>query len=645
MEVLTIYEIEEIRGVGDKLIKKIIREYGSYEKFEDSIRNYDIEKLMNIQGISQKIALDIIRKIHDNSENEFLKTEQSEKIYDEIITRILDFSNTDYARTRVLLLKPTTDYKKIKETQKMVSDTIEKTSTLDYDIIQDLYQKIRPLNNEIKARFDDEYAIVCEDYEDYISLIQKGFDKYCNVFAIEDNASLEEFEFIIYLYNDYNIDPGEANNIIAISNQSEDYEIQPNITLEYYKQNRPILENVYQLREYLGLESCIGEALEALDAIKVETQNQIAITEIIDELKDEINETLKNEIKKIELDGDEILQLLNNEDLPPKIKNIFDEILSNAREELSDKTGILFDPFIMKYPIEIDQNELKRVQDNISSNIHIKKYEQELNACSLLERYGEEIKRETREIIEYDYPLTLARFSKFYDLTIPQIKNTYHLEGSLHLTLKQDEKISQTPMQKINYSLDEENNIILLTGANSGGKTTLLETIGQHCIMAHMGLGVCSENATIAKTDEVHYFTKKHSLNAGAFETFITSFIPVTIGKEKKLVLIDELESITELEAAIKIIIGFIEHIQNDKTYAIIVTHMAPEILKRTDNIKIRTDGIEAKGLDENYNLIVDRTPKINYLANSTPELIIKKIYEKSEEPLKSVYKDILEKF
>ncbi len=642
---LTIYEIEEIRGVGDKLIKKIIREYGSYEKFEDSIRNYDIEKLMNIQGISQKIALDIIRKIHDNSENEFLKTEQSEKIYDEIITRILDFSNTDYARTRVLLLKPTTDYKKIKETQKMVSDTIEKTSTLDYDIIQDLYQKIRPLNNEIKAKFDDEYAIVCEDYEDYISLIQKGFDKYCNVFAIEDNASLEEFEFIIYLYNDYNIDPGEANNIIAISNQSEDYEIQPNITLEYYKQNRPILENVYQLREYLGLESCIGEALEALDAIKVETQNQIAITEIIDELKDEINETLKNEIKKIELDGDEILQLLNNEDLPPKIKNIFDEILSNAREELSDKTGILFDPFIMKYPIEIDQNELKRVQDNISSNIHIKKYEQELNACSLLERYGEEIKRETREIIEYDYPLTLARFSKFYDLTIPQIKNTYHLEGSLHLTLKQDEKINQTPMQKINYSLDEENNIILLTGANSGGKTTLLETIGQHCIMAHMGLGVCSENATIAKTDEVHYFTKKHSLNAGAFETFITSFIPVTIGKEKKLVLIDELESITELEAAIKIIIGFIEHIQNDKTYAIIVTHMAPEILKRTDNIKIRTDGIEAKGLDENYNLIVDRTPKINYLANSTPELIIKKIYEKSEEPLKSVYKDILEKF
>ncbi|RAP51202.1 MAG: hypothetical protein BZ133_03665, partial [Methanosphaera sp. SHI613] len=64
-----------------------------------------------------------------------------------------------------------------------------------------------------------------------------------------------------------------------------------------------------------------------------------------------------------------------------------------------------------------------------------------------------------------------------------------------------------------------------------------------------------------------------------------------------------------------------------------------------TKNINIRTDGIEAKGLDENYNLIVDRSPKINYLARSTPELILKRIYEQSDEPIKSVYKDILDKF
>ena len=642
---LTIYEIEEIKGVGSKLVKKIIEKYGSYEKFVESIENYEIDKLMNIQGISQKLALEIVRKIHGNKCNEFLKTEQSEKIYEDIITKMLDFTNTNYARTRILLMTPTTDYEKITETQKLIKDTLDETNTLDYSYIRQLYEKITPLTNDIRPKFNDEYAIVCEDYEDYLTLIKKGFDRYCNVFAIEDHVNLEEFEFIIYLYNNYNVDPGDANNIVAISNQSPDYEIQPNIILEYYKQNRTTLENVYELRKYLGLESCIGEALEALDEIQIETKNKIAIDEIIDEIKEKINETLKKEIKNVALEGDEILLLLNDEDLPPKLMSIYNDVLDEAREELSNKTGMLFDPFIIKYPIEIDENEVRRVQENIAANIHLKKYEQELNACSLLEQYGEQIKKETKELIEYDYQFTLASFTRFYDLTIPEIKDTYQLNGSLHLTLKQDQKINSTQIQKIDYNLNNENNIILLTGANSGGKTTLLETLGQHCIMAHMGLGVCSEEAIIPETNEVYYFTKKHSLNAGAFETFLTSFIPVTIGNEKKLVLIDELESITELEAAIKIIIGFIEHIQNDKSYAILVTHMAPEILKRTDNIRIRTDGIEAKGLDENYNLIVDRTPKIDYLANSTPELILKKIYEKSEEPLKSVYKDILDKF
>lgn len=99
--------------------------------------------------------------------------------------------------------------------------------------------------------------------------------------------------------------------------------------------------------------------------------------------------------------------------------------------------------------------------------------------------------------------------------------------------MKEEEQLNNVPMQKIDYHLDKDNNIILLTGANSGGKTTLLETLGQHTIMTHMGLGVCSDEAIIPETNEVYFFTKKHSLNAGAFETFLKSFIPVTIGQRK----------------------------------------------------------------------------------------------------------------
>lgn len=643
---LFIEQIDEIKGIGSKIINKIIQTYGSYDNFIESIKNYDIDKLMSISGLSQKKALEIVRYIHGYREDEFLKTEQSQNLYNDIIKRILEFANTDYARNRVLLLTPTTDYNKIKQTNQLIQDTLDHTQELDYHYIRALYEKIHPLNKNIRPKFHDEYAIVCEDYDDYLSLIKKGFDRYTNIYPLKDNVNFNEYEFIVYLYNDFNMDPGDATNIVTISNSSPDHEIQPNILLEYFKQNRDTLENVCQLRQYLGLETCIDEVLDVLDNIKIENKNKIALDETIEEIKDHANDTINQQIKNIELEGDEVLQLLNHDgNLPPKIMTIFNDVLDEAREKLGNKTGLLFDPFIIKYPLEIDYNEVRRIQEKTIANIHLKEYEQELTACNILEKYEKQIEDETIELIHYDYQFTLASFTKFYDLTIPEIGDEYKLEGALHLSLKQQEKINNIPIQKIDYHLDKDNNIILLTGANSGGKTTLLETLGQHTIMTHMGLGVCSEKATIPKTNEVHYFTKKHSLNAGAFETFLTSFIPVTIGKEKKLILIDELESITELEAAVKIIIGFIEHIQDENSYAVIVTHMAPEILKRTENIKIRTDGIEAKGLDKEYNLIVDRSPKINYLANSTPELILKKIYEKSEEPLKSVYKDILDKF
>ena len=161
--------------------------------------------------------------------------------------------------------------------------------------------------------------------------------------------------------------------------------------------------------------------------------------------------------------------------------------------------------------------------------------------------------------------------------------------------------------------------------------------------MAQMGLPVSADKAEIKLFDEIYHFSKKRSLDAGAFESFLNVFIPIVTTNSEKLVLLDELEGITELDAAVKIISTFIDMIKESNSYGIIVTHMARELMNYTN---IRVDGIEAKGLDENYNLIVDRTPKMNFLAKSTPELILKRIYEKSEdENLKEVYSRILEKF
>ncbi|MEA3200813.1 MAG: mismatch repair protein MutS2 [Thermoplasmata archaeon] len=58
-----------------------------------------------------------------------------------------------------------------------------------------------------------------------------------------------------------------------------------------------------------------------------------------------------------------------------------------------------------------------------------------------------------------------------------------------------------------------------------------------------------------------------------------------------------------------------------------------------------RSGRVEARGLDEHLNLIVDRSPRMNYRARSTPELILKRLQSKASGDERSVYDAILAKF
>jgi len=56
-----------------------------------------------------------------------------------------------------------------------------------------------------------------------------------------------------------------------------------------------------------------------------------------------------------------------------------------------------------------------------------------------------------------------------------------------------------------------------------------------------------------------------------------------------------------------------------------LATHLGAEIAKNLP-VGARVDGIEATGLDENFNLIVNHNPVLGRLASSTPELIVERM-------------------
>ncbi|MFQ5800159.1 MAG: endonuclease MutS2, partial [Candidatus Hydrothermarchaeales archaeon] len=67
------------------------------------------------------------------------------------------------------------------------------------------------------------------------------------------------------------------------------------------------------------------------------------------------------------------------------------------------------------------------------------------------------------------------------------------------------------------------------------------------------------------------------------------------------------------------------------------------EDIKEQVDEGVRIDGIQATGLDEEFNLVVDRKPVLGKVARSTPELIVERLSRISSK--KGFYNRILDRF
>jgi dsDNA-specific endonuclease/ATPase MutS2 len=178
--------------------------------------------------------------------------------------------------------------------------------------------------------------------------------------------------------------------------------------------------------------------------------------------------------------------------------------------------------------------------------------------------------------------------------------------------------------QPVSFHLNQENKCSILTGANSGGKTTLIEHIIHLITLSQLGIPITGK-VSMPLFTEVYYFAKtKGSANKGAFETLLTQMSKINPGKNT-IILADEIEAVTEPGVAGIIVSATADYFIQKDCFLIIATHLGQDIQKVLPK-KARIDGIEAKGLDENFDLIIDHNPVLGRLAHSTPELIVEKM-------------------
>ncbi len=238
--------------------------------------------------------------------------------------------------------------------------------------------------------------------------------------------------------------------------------------------------------------------------------------------------------------------------------------------------------------------------------------------------------------------LSLARFALAYDCTRPTVlegEGALSVVGARNLELADREEV----VQPVTYALGEhtlaetdledlpgEERVAVLTGANSGGKTTLLETLCQVVVLASMGLPVPAERAEVTPVDALVFHRRHASFNAGVLESTLRSIVPPLSDSGRTLMLVDEFEAITEPGSAADLLHGLVRLTVDREALGVFVTHLAEDLEPLPP--EARVDGIFAEGLDPDLELLVDYQPRFDTVGRSTPEFIVSRLLANADD-------------
>ncbi len=235
--------------------------------------------------------------------------------------------------------------------------------------------------------------------------------------------------------------------------------------------------------------------------------------------------------------------------------------------------------------------------------------------------------------------VSLARFAEAYDLRAPTFTEggVAVVEGRNLDLVAAGEDVQPVTYAVGAHDLDpsvgrppDDARVAVLTGANSGGKTTLLETVCQVVLMASMGLPVPAEHAEVGPLDAVVFHRRHASFNAGVLESTLSNIVPPLTTSDRTLMLVDEFEAITEPGRAADLLHGLVELTVDRGALGVFVTHLADDLAPLPDSARV--DGIFAQGLDRDLELRVDYQPRFDTVGRSTPEFIVSRLLADAED-------------
>jgi len=277
---------------------------------------------------------------------------------------------------------------------------------------------------------------------------------------------------------------------------------------------------------------------------------------------------------------------------------------------------------------------LRTLRSDLEAAIEERSTDVRADLEAAIEAAGEDVDRAGEAVTTVARELSLGRFAAAYDLQRPRyVDDGLAAADARSLSLLE----ADADIQPITYAVGEHGldaptgeRVTVLTGANSGGKTTLLETLCEITVLAHMGLPVPAAAAEVSVFDRLVFHRRHASFNAGVLESTLQSVVPPLVSGDRTLMLVDEFEAITEPGRAADLLGGLVRLSIAESAIGTFVTHLANDLEPLPD--AARTDGIFARGLTESLELEVDYQPRFGEVGRSTPEFIVSRLVANADD-------------
>ena len=674
---LSMMGLTEIPGVGESLSQRMIEALGSEEEVFRTLSQGDVTSLSSVEGVTSTRAVRLIQNFR-GEDADVCQSVEATKLHDRVLESISSFASSTAAKDRIGLLRPLSkDYIDSIETCRKMSKLALEFGLSFPNSLEKWTKYSSSLSNPKRGTSRVDRVIVVPDSETAKKC--NSLSTRCRIVIRDSNETWSDYTvFSNVTWVGKSAPTSPPNGWICFPSINEIASLVPELSVEWFELNSEILHAIQKIKENEWPVSPFSEKIEELvdpisnlDKILESLKVDDGDLQILENVKD----ALWSEIKAIEggindaivagtsdahlsIEGDEVLSFYaDTEGLNRRIQATVADSIEDAKQagrkrlELflqNTSVRIPFDWIESDYPCIVSRKAVEDIEAQLENAIESTKNNDLLQNARIAQELINPCKAAISGLIEIEMWLTVARWAIHNRCIMPELvskKSGFEIIDGRHLLL-------DCPPTPISYGLGsiasqgDRQPLSLLSGANSGGKTTLLETIAMIALLAHSGLPVPASSAKISLVDEIHILAKVNGTqSAGALERTLLRLADVFVSQSQKLVLADELEAITEPGAAARILSGLLSvAMQNNTNTVVLVTHIGSQIRNNFPG-DIRIDGIEARGLDENMELVVDRTPIRNHLAQSTPELIVRRLAARAQGPSASIFASLSENF